>query len=382
VRVTVGPGDRVVRLRLQRVAGRRIVAARWLRVRAGRRQLVRWRLGTVTAHRLRAGRYRVSVRAGRRRGRLSGRTVSAIVRIAPARGSAGQPAPPARAPAPAPAPTPAPAPAPPPADVVVAAAGDISCARACAQVRTARLVTDVIRPQAVLGLGDFQYPIGTLANFRASYDPTWGRFKSITYPINGGEEDFNGTGDYLAYFNAGGPVRLQPEGSYSFNLGSWHIVALNSSCFPSATCNEARWTDWLRRDLAANRTRCTLAYWHFPYWTSPTADDGHPSLRPWVEALYNAGADVILQAHNHLYERFAPQNPGGGRDTGRGIVAFTVGTGGKSHVRPFGRAPNSVVLNADTFGVLAMTLRPTGYDFRFVPEAGKRFSDSGSGSCH
>jgi acid phosphatase type 7 len=373
IRVSVGRRDRVLRVRLRRLASGRLVRARYFRVRAGRRQTVRLHVRAATAARLRAGRYVVSVKAGRRKGRLNGRTRRDVVRLVVAAG------PPVPAPPP---PPPPPGPPPPQSDPVVAAAGDIACMGVCGQDETAALITDVIRPRAVLGLGDFQYDTGTLANFRAYYDPYWGRFKSITYPINGGGEDFFGTGDYIAYFNDGGPVRLQPEGSYSFNLGSWHIVALNSHCFPSTTCDEDHWTDWLRRDLAANPTGCTLAYWHLPYWTSPTADDGHPSLKAWVDVLYAAGADVLLQASNHLYERFAPQNPAGGRDSARGIVAFTVGTGGRSHVVPFSVAPNSVVLNADTFGVLALTLRPTGYDFRFVPEPGKTFTDAGSASCH
>jgi hypothetical protein len=274
-------------------------------------------------------------------------------------------------------------PAPPTGPPVVAAAGDISCPSFCAQVATAGLITDVIRPQAVLGLGDFQYDSGTLDLFHAFYDPTWGRFKSITYPINGDAEDFYGTGDWLTYWSSGAPVTPRAEASYSFNVGSWHVVALNSSCFRPESCDEASWTSWLRRDLAANRTRCTLAYWHLPYFTSPTAgEDGRPGLKAWYDVLYSAGVDVLLQAHQHFYERFAPQNPTGGRDTRRGITVLTVGTGGRSHAVPSGRAPNSAVLNAATFGVLSLTLRPTGYDFRFVPVPGSTFRDAGSGTCH
>jgi hypothetical protein len=375
LRVTVGRRDRVVRVRLRRVTGGRILAARYLRVRPGRRQLVRFRVSATTARRLAAGRYRVGVRAGRRRGRLDGRTRFATVRLAPRRVAAS--------PAPAPAPAPPPVPAPPAADPVIAAAGDISCAGDCGQAETASLVTDVIRPQAVLGLGDFQYDVGTPATFAAYYTPTWGRFKSITYPISGGGEDSFGTGDWLAYFNDGGPVALQPEGSYSFNVGAWHIVALDSHCFERASCDEAAWTEWLRTDLAANPTRCTLAYWHLPYFTSPTAgEDGRPSLRAWVDVLHAAGVDVLLQAHQHLYERFAPQRGDGTRHDAGGITAFTVGTGGASHVPPIGRAANSVALEADTYGVLALTLRPAGFDFRFVPEPGKTFADAGSAACH
>jgi acid phosphatase type 7 len=374
LRISVGRRDRVVRVRLRRVTGGRILAARYVRVRRGRRQLVRFRVSAATARRLAAGRYRVGVRAGRRRGRLEGRTRFATLRLAPRRVVA--------APAPSPPVTPPPPPAP-AADPVVAAAGDISCAGDCGQAETAALVTDVVRPQAVLGLGDFQYDVGTPATFAAYYTPTWGRFKNITYPINGGGEDSFGTGDWLAYFNEGGPVALQPEGSYSFNVGAWHVVALNSHCFDRASCDEAAWTQWLRADLAAHPARCTLAYWHLPYFTSPTAgDDGRPSLRAWVDVLHAAGVDVLLQAHQHLYERFAPQRPDGTRDDAGGITTFTVGTGGDSHVAPVGRAANSVALNADTYGVLALTLRPSSFDFRFVPEPGKSFADAGSAACH
>jgi hypothetical protein len=178
-------------------------------------------------------------------------------------------------------------------------------------------------------------------------------------------------------------VQLAPEGSYSFNVGAWHIVALNSHCFERTSCDEAPWTQWLRSDLAANPARCTLAYWHLPYFTSPTAgEDGRPSLRAWVDVLDAAGVDVLLQAHQHLYERFAPQRPDGTRDDAGGITAFTVGTGGDSHVAPIATAPNSVALNADTYGVLALTLHPESADFRFVPEPGKTFADAGTVACH
>jgi acid phosphatase type 7 len=266
--------------------------------------------------------------------------------------------------------------------IVVAAAGDVACDGVCGQDETAAIVRR-IRPRLVLGLGDYQYETGTLANLKAHYDPYWGRFKRITYAINGGSHDFYGTGDYLRYFNDGGPVRLRPEASYSFDAGAWHFIALNSYCFERSSCDVKRWTAWLQRDLARNKRACTLAYYHEPYWTTPSHHPEDTQLRSWIRALYDAGVDVILQGHNHLYERFAPQTPDARRDNARGIVAFTVGTGGRSHY-PFhgGSAPNSVTRNDDTYGVLKLTLRPGGYGFRFVPEPGKTFADSGSGSCH
>ena len=269
------------------------------------------------------------------------------------------------------------------AGIVIAAAGDVACQGVCGQDETATLVTDVIRPSAVLGLGDYQYEIGTLANLMAYYDPYWGRFKSMTYAINGGSHDYYGTGDYLTYFNAGGPRTLAPEGSYSFDLGDWHIIALDSYCFERSTCDEASWTSWLRADLEANRSRaCTLAYLHQPYWTSSGRHARLTSLRPWIDLLYSYGVEVLLQAHQHWYERFAPQTPSDAVDTSRGIVAITVGTGGKS-LDSFGSvAPNSVMRSASTFGVLRMTLRSGGYDFAFVPAPGSAFTDSGTGTCH
>jgi hypothetical protein len=286
----------------------------------------------------------------------------------------------------APPPTsPSPTTSPPPSgsDPVIAAAGDVSCPGVCGQAATANLITSVIKPQAVLGLGDYQYDTGTLANFKAYYDPYWGVFKAKTYAINGGSHDFYGTGDYLTYFNNGGPRILTPEGSYSFNIGTWHVIALNSYCFERSTCDPAAVTAWLKSDLAAHPAACTLAYFHEPYWTTPSSHPRDTSTRPWVQALYDGGADVLLQAHNHDYERFAPQRPDDVLDTGRGLTSFVVGTGGRSHYAFTGSAAaNSVARNDDTFGVLQLTLHPTSADFRFLPEPGKTFTDSGKVSCH
>jgi len=268
-------------------------------------------------------------------------------------------------------------------DPIVAAAGDIACPAVCGQDETADLITNVIKPQAVLGLGDYQYDYGTLSNFSAYYDPFWGAFKAKTYAINGGSHDFYGTGDYLSYFNDGGPRNLTPEGSYSFNIGAWHMIALNSYCFERSTCDEAAVTAWLKNDLAAHPNACTLAYFHQPYWTSPSSHARRTATRPWVQALYDAGADVLLQAHNHDYERFAPQRPDDVSDPQRGLTSFVVGTGGRSHYAFTGSpAANSLVRNDDTFGVLQLTLHPTSADFRFVPEPGKSFTDSGTVRCH
>jgi acid phosphatase type 7 len=273
------------------------------------------------------------------------------------------------------------APPAPPRDAVVTAAGDISCPGVCGQDETAALVT-AINPDAVLGLGDYQYDTGTLSALNSYYAPYWGAFKQKTYPINGGSHDFYGTGDFIGYFGSGGPLRLQPEASYSFDVGAWHLIALNSYCFERSSCDEAAWTNWLRADLAAHPARCTLAYFHEPFWTSPSSHGPTTALAPWIQALYDAGVEVVLQAHNHGYERFAPQNPNGARDDARGIQAFTVGTGGRSHYSYSGTAPNSLVKNDDTFGVLKLSLHAASYEWQFVPEPGKTFADAGSAACH
>jgi alkaline phosphatase len=339
---------------------------------------LRLRVPSNLAQRVRPGRdYVVTLRARDRHGRALGPLLRAPLAIVVG--------PPAAAPVAPVAPPPAAATATPPpaaADPVVAAAGDISCAGSCDQVGTAALVTDVIKPVAVLGLGDFQYADANLGLYRDFYDPTWGRFKAITYTTPGNHDAY-GTGDFLTYFNAGGPVMLQPESSYSFDIGAWHIVSLDSFCFERTTCDEQAWSTWLQRDLAAHPAKCTLAFFHEPYWTTQASDARATILKPWIRMLYDAGADVVLQAHDHDYERFAPQDPDDRPDPARGIAAFVVGTGGGSH-DAFSAPPaaNTVVRNNTTFGVLALTLHPAGYDFRFIPVPGSSFTDAGSGTCH
>jgi hypothetical protein len=383
VRVRLPPATRTVRLELRRRLGRRTrlvsgSTARLRRVPRGRAAL-RLRVPSKLAPSVRPGAdYLVALRARDRHGRPLGpllRAPLAIVVRAPAATPIAPVAPPPAGPATTPPPPAA-------ADPVVAAAGDISCAGSCDQVGTAALVTDVIKPVAVLGLGDFQYPDADLALYRDFYDPTWGRFKRMTYTTPGNHDGY-GTGDFLTYFNAGGPVTLQPESSYSFDIGAWHVLSLDSFCFERTTCDEQAWAGWLQRDLAAHPVKCTLAFFHQPYWMT---NAGHPRttiLKPWIRLLYDAGADLVLQAHEHVYERFGPQDPDDRPDAARGIAAFVVGTGGASHTAFSGPpAANSLVRDGTTFGVLALTLHPAGYDFRFVPVPGSSFTDSGSGACH
>jgi len=267
-------------------------------------------------------------------------------------------------------------------DPTIAAAGDIACdsstrgSTTCHQAATADLLT-AGNFTAVLALGDNQYPSGALAAFKAYYDPTWGRVRAKTYPAPGNHEyQTSGAAGYFSYFgDRAGP---SGRGYYSFNVGSWHLISLNSEISTAAGSAQQA---WLKSDLAANSRRCTLAYWHKPLFSSGPHGN-NPSVKPLWDTLYAAGTDVVLAGHDHDYERFAPQTSSGSADATRGIREFVVGTGGREHYRISSTKPNSQVHNTDTFGVLRLTLHTGSYDWRFVPEAAKTFTDSGTGSCH
>jgi hypothetical protein len=270
------------------------------------------------------------------------------------------------------------------ADPLIAAAGDIACSSAgkgggsCAQQATSDLLVGR-GLDAVLTLGDNQYEDGALDAFQSYFDPTWGRVKPLIRPAVGNHEyGTSGASGYFSYFGAAaGP----PTGYYSFDLGAWHLIALNSNC-GSVPCGPgSAQLRWLQSDLAAHRSTCTLAYWHHPHFSSGPHGDGGSTDDLWT-ALYGGGADVVLNGHDHDYERFAPQTPAATADPAYGIREFVVGTGGRSHYSFTQIKPNSEVRNADTFGVLELTLHQASYDWRFVPEAGKSFTDTGSGACH
>jgi hypothetical protein len=263
---------------------------------------------------------------------------------------------------------------------VIVGAGDIAdCKDLSGAEATAKLLEQI--PGTVMVPGDLAYPDGSKENFEC-YDKTWGRVKSRTRPSPGNHE-FHAAGatPYFDYFGAaaGDPK----DGFYSYELGSWHIVVLNSECKDLGGCDAgSRQEKWLRADLAAHPVACTLAYWHKPLFSSGSAHGNDPEIKPLWQALYDANADVVVNGHDHNYERFAPQTPDGVVDRARGIREFVAGTGGKSQ-RPIGEVKtNSEVRNADAFGVLKLTLKPNGYDWQFIPEAGKKFTDSGSGTCH
>jgi hypothetical protein len=278
-------------------------------------------------------------------------------------------------------------------DPVVAAAGDIACDPSspgynggagvddeCHQQATSDLLLS-LAPDRVLSLGDNQYSDGAEDKYKLSYDSTWGRLKDITSPTPGNHEYHTaGAAGYFGYFQsaAGDPAK----GYYSYDLGTWHVVVLNSNCSDVGGCEAGSAQDqWLRADLASHPTSCTLAYWHHPRFSSGPHGDNMAVL-PFWQSLYEAGADVVLNGHDHDYERFALQAPDGTPDLARGIREFVVGTGGRNHYVLTNPVSTSEVFNGDTFGVLELTLHPTGYEWRFVPEAGQTFTDSGSGTCH
>jgi hypothetical protein len=262
------------------------------------------------------------------------------------------------------------------ADPVITAAGDISPHALNNQVDTSDRVL-AINPTVALTLGDNQYPEGALADYRAFYDPTWGRFKAITRPVPGNHE--YRTPGAVGYFDYFGSL-ARPEGTsyYSFDLGGWHLVALDSNIARGPGSPQE---EWLRADLAATDRRCILAYWHHTRFSSGTHHGGHPSVGPFWNALYQAGADVVLSGHEHNYERFSRQDPSS-RATEAGIRQFVVGTGGAGHYGFGNPEPNSQFREASTFGVLKLTLQPTSYEWQFVSSAGEVIDAGGPDACH
>jgi hypothetical protein len=310
-------------------------------------------------------------------------------------------------------------------DLTIGAAGNIACdpnqrsynggngsSTACHMRHTSDILVRK-NYDAVLALGDNQYICGGLSAYNRSYDPSWGRAYNRTYPVPGDKEYRNtnnapnGTGceppqnfaeGYGAYFaNAPGPAPGDAAKFwYSFNLGAWHIVALNSGCGvdnPVPRCDgpedespgrtgDSEQYNWLQADLAANSDRCTLAIFHHPRFSSARGGN-NPEVAGLWNLLYNEGAELVLNAHEHNYERFRPQNPAGNLDRANGIVQFTVGTGGNSLERFLGAAQtNTAQRDSSSFGVLEVALRSNSWRATFVPEAGDTFTDSATGNCH
>jgi hypothetical protein len=266
------------------------------------------------------------------------------------------------------------APAAPPApDVTVLAAGDIARCGEGGSEATAKLLDRM--SGTVLTLGDHVYMMGSTDNFRNCYDPTWGRHRARTYPTPGNHEyDVNGALPYFDYFApAAGPSGL---GYYGFTLGGWRLLSLNSNV--DASPGSAQY-EWLRSELTNTPSQCTLAYWHHPVFSSgQNGNYGH--MREIWRLLQNAGVEVVLNGHDHLYERFAPQDADGRADP-LGIRQFTVGTGGFALYRYRTTQANSEARDNQTWGVLKLTLNATRYSWQFVPVDGQSWTDSGFASC-
>jgi acid phosphatase type 7 len=276
---------------------------------------------------------------------------------------------------------------------IIAAAGDIACDRdgdkgdeesATSETCHMQATSDLLKAlklTAVLSLGDNQYENGTLEKFQKSYAPTWGQLLPITHPVAGNHEyETPAAAGYYTYFGAaaGDPTK----GYYSYTIGQWHLIALNANCAAVGGCQaNSPQEKWLKADLAAHSGTCTLAYWHQPRFSSALHGNNKDTDTFWQD-LYRAGTDIVLNGHDHDYERFAPQTPNATADPKRGIREFVVGTGGRS-LYPFVNVqPNSEVRNDDTYGILQLKLYPNSYDWKFIPEKGKKFSDSGRGTCH
>jgi hypothetical protein len=278
-------------------------------------------------------------------------------------------------------------------DPVLVGAGDIASGVNDNDEATATLLRNI--PGTVFTVGDNVYNCGTLAEFNSYYDPTWGTEKARTKPTPGNHDDYDCAepwdgADYFSYF--GEAAAPSNDGSYSYDLGDWHIVALNTAqCYGTIEADGSMprcgpgdpMLNWLEADLQANQKSCTLAYLHDPRFASATTGGGDRPRAHWIwEKLYAHDAEVVVSGNHHFYERFAPQTPSGAADPVRGIQEFVVGTGGKDLFQ-FGTArPNSVVRNTGIYGVIKFTLHPGSYDWEFVTVAGQTFSDSGSANCH
>jgi hypothetical protein len=262
---------------------------------------------------------------------------------------------------------------------VLLAAGDIAGCDTHGDEATTKILDRL--EGHVATLGDHVYEDGSAAEFSDCYGPTWGRYRERTRP-SPGEHDYRspGAAPYFDYWGAlAGPRNL---GYYSYDLAGWHVVVLNSNCTTVSCSAGSAQERWLRADLAAATQRCTLAYWSNPLFSSGTVHGPFSPVRPFWKDLYDAGADVVLNGSEHVYERFAPQSPSGRADS-RGLRQFTVGTGGRG-LYTFGRPlPNSQVRDASSFGVLKLTLNPGRYSWQFVRVAGNSTpGDSGSAACH
>jgi hypothetical protein len=265
---------------------------------------------------------------------------------------------------------------------VLVGAGDIADCSADGDTATADLLESI--PGTVFALGDNAYERGSPREYRECYGPTWGRPSILerTRPVPGNHE--YRTKDARGYFDYFGAAAGDPsEGWYAFDLGTWRVYALNSNCDQVGGCKAGSPQErWLREDLAANPRGCVAAMWHHPRFSSGEEHGNDPATADLWRTLQEAGAELVLVGHEHMYERFAPQDATGEPDPQRGLVELLVGTGGRNLYGIGEVKANSLVRETATWGVLRLTLRDGGYDFEFVPVAGASFSDAGSGACH
>ena len=263
-------------------------------------------------------------------------------------------------------------------DPVLVGAGDIASCGTDSDRATARLLDHI--PGTVFTLGDNVYPTGSTSQFRDCYGPTWGRHLARTRPAPGNHEyETADAAPYFGYFGAAAGV--PGKGWYSYDLGTWHIVVLNSDCAAVGGCDaHSPQVAWLRRDLALHPDAHVLAYWHHPLFSSGQHGSSS-SVRTFWKVLYAAGAEIVLSGHDHDYERFARQDPTGHLDNAHGIREFVVGTGGATLRPRAGHARNSRAFRR-SHGVLRLTLRPDGYDWRFVAVGRSTWTDAGSTRTH
>ena len=256
------------------------------------------------------------------------------------------------------------------ASVVLVGAGDISTCDNSNDEATAKLLDNI--SGTVFTAGDNAYTSGTYTQFTNCYHPTWGRHKSRTKPVPGNHEyNTSGAAGYFKYFN-------NTPAYYAYNLGDWRVYALNSEIDVSSTSSQVR---WLKNDLAANPKRCVLAYWHKPRWSSGSHYGSNSRYQTLWKTLYDAGAEIVISGHEHSYERFKEMNASG-TAASPGLREFVVGTGGASHYGFGTTLSTSQIRNSSTYGVLKLTLSSTSYSWKFVPVAGKTFTDSGTTNCH
>jgi acid phosphatase type 7 len=269
-----------------------------------------------------------------------------------------------------------------PGEVILLAAGDIADCDNEGDEETAELLAQY--PQATIAsLGDTVYESGTTTEFAQCYDPTWGQFKNRTRPAVGNHEyKTTGADPYFEYF---GQTAGEPDkGYYSYDLGEWHIIVLNSNCSKAGGCKAGNpQVRWLIQDLRDHPSSCALAYWHHPRYSSGQWGNTEQMDVIW-QILYENGVEIVLSGHDHNYERFQPIGLNGASDPEFGIIQFVVGTGGKNlgeilSNRPL---PGSEVTDVDTYGVLKLSLRPESYRWDFLPVEGATFTDSGEGICH